>query len=55
VGKRFSIRDVIKYVLGLKNLYNNIEDVMVLEDTYGFRSTFLIPVGLFPLLEIEDI
>ena len=55
VRKRFSIRDVIKHILGLKNLYNNIEDVMALEDTYGFRSTFFIPVDLFPLLEIEDI
>jgi len=55
VRKRFSIRDIIKHVIGLKNLYNNIEDLIALEDTYGFRSTFFVPVDLFPILEIEDI
>jgi len=53
--KRFKIKDIVLHALKLRNLYNNIEDILALEDSYGFRSTFFIPVALFPLDAIEDV
>jgi len=53
--RRFNITDLIKHILGLTNLYNNIEEILALEDRYGVRSTFFIPVQLFPIDEIDDI
>lgn len=35
-----------------KNLYNNLEDIIALEEKYGYRSTIFIPVFLF---EVDDI
>jgi len=47
--KRFSTKDLILAFLGVKNLYNNVEDIVALEDHYGYRSTFFVPVFLFEL------
>ncbi len=54
VRKRFSRRQLIAHVLGLKNLYDNFRDIMAFEDDLGVRSTFFIPVVLFDVCEIED-
>ena len=54
-ARRFSAKDFILHVLGIKNLYNNIEDVVSLESEYGYHSTFFIPVFLFNLNDIIDI
>ena len=53
--KRFGARDLILAALKLKNIYNNIEDVIAKEDEYGFKSTFFVPTNLFNLLEIIDV
>jgi len=53
--KRFRIRDIVLSALGLKNLYNNIEEIISLEDRYGYRSVFFVPVFLFNIGEIIDI
>jgi peptidoglycan/xylan/chitin deacetylase (PgdA/CDA1 family) len=55
VRKRFTKRDLALHFLGFKNLYNNIDELVSLEDKYGCRSTFFIPVDLFPLSEIIDV
>jgi len=54
VRKRFAKKDLILHFLGFKNLYDNIDELISLEDKYGFRSTFFIPVDLFPINEIID-
>jgi peptidoglycan/xylan/chitin deacetylase (PgdA/CDA1 family) len=54
VRKRFEKRDLALHLLGFKNLYNNIDELVSLEDKYGVRSTFFIPVDLFPISEIAD-
>ena len=51
---RFTIKDIILSALNLKNLYNNIEDVIALEDKYGVKSTLFVPVFLFNINEIID-
>ncbi len=53
--ERFTLKDLTLAALGIKNLYNNIEEIVALEDKYGFRSTFFVPVFLFNLNEILDI
>ena len=52
--ERFTLKDLTLAALGIKNLYNNIEEIVALEDKYGFRSTFFVPVFLFNLNEIID-
>ncbi len=52
---RYRTKDLILALMGLKNLYNNIEEIVSLEDKYGFRSTFFTPVFLFNIGEIIDI
>lgn len=54
VRRRFKISDLVKHILHLTNLYNNIELVMDFEDQVGVRSTFFFPVLLFPLEEVLD-
>lgn len=49
--ERFLTKDLILAFLGIKNLYNNIEDIIALEDSYGYRSTFFVPVFLFEMNE----
>ncbi len=51
---RFRLIDLLKHVLKLTNLYNNIHLVVDLEERYGIRSTWFIPVFLFDIFEIED-
>ncbi len=51
---RFRFPDLLKHVLGLDNLYNNILRVVESEESLGAKSTFFIPVQLFPLEEIES-
>ncbi len=51
---RFKFSDLLKHVLGLDNLYNNILRVVEFEESLGVKSTFFIPVQLFPLEEIES-
>lgn len=53
--KRFSKKDIFLSLLRVKNLYNNIEEIVALEDKYGFKSTFFVPVFLFDVTEIIDI
>jgi len=54
--KRFTMKDLVLSFLRIRNLYNNIEDIVSLEDSYGFKSTFFVPVFLFELNdEIIDI
>ena len=53
--KRFKIKDIILAALKIKNLYNNIEEIISLEDKYGYRSVFFVPVFLFDIGEIIDI
>ena len=53
--RRFTIKDLLLHVFGFQNLYNNISDIIALEEEYGFRSTFFLPVVLFPLAEVEDL
>ena len=52
---RFNVRDLFLSALGLKNLYNNIEEIISLEDRYDYRSVFFVPVFLFNIEEIIDI
>jgi len=52
--RRFTFTDLLKHLLRLHNLYNNIEEILALEDRYGVRSTFFVPVQLFPIDEIVD-
>ena len=54
VRARFRLRDLIMHLLGLTNLYDNIPLILELEEEVGVRSTFFIPVFLFPLELIED-
>jgi len=54
VRKRFSRRQLLAHLLGLKNLYDNFQDIMAFEEEMGVRSTFFIPVVLFDVGEIED-
>jgi len=51
---RFTRRDLLASALGLRNLYNNIADIVSLEGELGFRSTFFIPVFLFDIHEVID-
>jgi len=53
--KRFKIKDILLAALKIKNLYNNIEEIISLEDKYGYRSVFFIPVFLFDIEEIIDV
>jgi len=53
--RRFRIWDLLLTATGIKNLYNNIEEIVRLEDAYNFRSVFFIPVFLFNVEEIIDI
>ena len=55
VRKRFSRRQLLAHLLGLKNLYDNFQDIMAFEEEVGVRSTFFIPVVLFDVCEIEDV
>lgn len=52
---RYRMRDLIPALIGLKNLYNNIEKIVSLEDKYNFRSIFFTPVFLFNVGDIIDI
>lgn len=54
VRERFTKKDLIFHFLGFKNLYNNLDELISLEDKHGFYSTFFIPVDLFPLGELID-
>lgn len=54
-AKRFSFWNLLMHVFRLKNLYNNIDELVRLEDKYDFRSTFFVPVTLFPLREIVGV
>ena len=51
---RFTRRDLLVAAFGLRNLYNNIADMVSLEGELGFHSTFFIPVFLFDLHEVID-
>lgn len=51
---RFSRWDIVLSALHIRNLYNNIEDIIALEDKYGYKSTFFVPVFLFDITEIVD-
>jgi len=51
---RFSGGDILLSALRARNLYNNIEDIVALEDSHGFHSTFFIPAFLFDVDEIVD-
>jgi len=51
---RFSGGDILLSALKARNLYNNIEDIVALEDSHGFHSTFFIPTFLFDIDEIVD-
>ena len=53
--KRFKIKDILLAALKIKNLYNNIEEIVSLEDKYRYRSVFFIPVFLFDIEEIIDV
>jgi hypothetical protein len=39
--------------LGVRNLYDNLADLMEVEEERGVRSTFFIPAVLFNLDEVE--
>jgi peptidoglycan/xylan/chitin deacetylase (PgdA/CDA1 family) len=51
---RFSAEDIGLAAQGTKNLYNNLQDIVALEEKHGFHSTFFIPVFLFNIDEIID-
>jgi len=51
-AKRFTVTDLLAHILRLKNLYNNLEELVKLEDKYDFRSTIFVPTTLFPLHSI---
>jgi len=51
---RFKLKDLLKHLLGLDNLYNNILRVVEFEESLGVKSTFFVPVQLFPLEEVES-
>ncbi len=55
VWRRFRTVDLIKHLLHLTNLYNNIEDLMRIEDSCGVRSTIFFPVSLFSIEEVLDL
>jgi len=52
--ERFSGGDLFLSALGIRNVYNNFEDIIALEECFGFRSTFFIPAFLFNIDEISD-
>ena len=52
--KRFKLMDIVKHVLRIDNLYDNIIRIVDFEDSYNLRSTFFIPVMLFSAEEIID-
>ena len=51
---RFTSLDILRHMLGIDNLYNNIPLIMDLEEKHGVRSTWFFPAFLFPLEQIED-
>ncbi len=51
---RFKLTDMLRHILGFDNLYNNILRLAEFEESLRVRSTFFIPVQLFPLEEIES-
>lgn len=51
---RFSAGDLIRSALKIRNLYNNIEGLTSLEESFGFHSTFFIPTFLFDIEEVSD-
>ena len=51
---RFSKIGILKHLFRIDNLYNNIYKICEIEDTYKLRSTFFIPVNLFPLERISN-
>lgn len=55
VRDRFGLRDLLAHLLGFKNLYDNLADLMEVEERLGVRSTFFIPVVLFRLDEVVDV
>ena len=54
VRSRFGLGDLLRHVLGLTNLYYNVNLILDFEDQLGARSTFFLPVFLFPITEILD-
>lgn len=52
--RRFSFKDILMHVFGLKSLYNNLRELEKLEDKYGYRSTIFVPVVLFPISRVSD-
>ncbi len=51
---RFRAADLIRHILGLDNLYNNILRIVEFEESLGVKSTFFIPVQLFSLEYVES-
>jgi len=51
---RFSRADILKHLFRVSNLYNNIYRICEVEDAYKLRSTFFIPVNLFPIEKMLD-
>lgn len=52
--RRFSLKDIALRVLGLRSIYNNLRELELLEERFGYRSTLFVPVVLFPLDPIVD-
>jgi len=52
--RRFSLKDLLMHVFGLKSLYNNLRELEKLEDRYGYRSTIFVPTVLFPISRVSD-
>jgi peptidoglycan/xylan/chitin deacetylase (PgdA/CDA1 family) len=53
VRGRFTVRQLLLHALGVRNLYDNLADLMEVEEERGVRSTFFIPAVLFNLDEVE--
>ncbi len=51
---RFSIKDILLSFFRVKNIYNNISDIVALEDKYSFHSTFFLPLTLFDISDVID-
>lgn len=54
IRSRFRLTDLIAHLLGLTNLYDNFHRIADIEDDVGAKSTFFIPVFLFPLDPVFD-
>lgn len=53
IRNRFSRGTLVRSILGLINPYNNIERMIALEDSLGFRSTFFVMTTTYDLHKLR--